>query len=160
RPRRQGASGHRSRTLSLSLPPTPARGMCPTAPREYSTLELARSHRRVSPGQATGIRRQSCGHGTEPVPNHRIACPDLGRPSGPLANDGPPLGQGRPKAAGRVLERLDTHCKSLVSTACLDEIFFHGHPVLVGVEPRSMTLIMAQKEDRLDRAAWVKNLVA
>src|SRR5262245_6980900 len=50
------------------------------------------------------------------------------------------------KAAGRVLERLDTHCKSLVSTACLDEIFFHGHPVLVGVEPRSMTLIMAQKE--------------
>jgi hypothetical protein len=62
-------------------------------------------------------------------------------------------------AAGRVLERLDTQCQSLVSTACLDEIFFHGRPVLVGVEPQSMTLIMAQKEDRLDRAAWVKNLV-
>jgi tetratricopeptide (TPR) repeat protein len=62
-------------------------------------------------------------------------------------------------AAGRVLQRLGTPCKSLVSTACLDEIFFHGRPVLVGVEPQSMTLIMAQKEDRLDRAAWVKNLV-
>ena len=41
-------------------------------------------------------------------------------------------------AAGRVLGRLDPLCKSLVLVGCLDEIFFHGRPVLVGVEPASM----------------------
>ncbi len=63
------------------------------------------------------------------------------------------------RAAGKVLQRLDQRCESLVSTACLDEIFFHGRPVFVGVEPQSMTLILAQKGDRLDRAAWLKRLV-
>ncbi len=48
-------------------------------------------------------------------------------------------------AAGKVLKRLDEHCKGLVTTACLDETFFHGRPVFVGVEPRSMTLILADK---------------
>jgi hypothetical protein len=62
-------------------------------------------------------------------------------------------------AAGQVLQRLDEGCKRLVVTACLDEIFFHGHPVFVGVEPQSMTLILAQKGNRLDRAAWLKRLV-
>ena len=62
-------------------------------------------------------------------------------------------------AAGKVLHRLDERCKELVVTACLDEIFFHSHPVFVGVEPQSMTLILAQKGDRLDRAAWLKRLV-
>jgi hypothetical protein len=61
-------------------------------------------------------------------------------------------------AAGRVLKRLDERCKGLVTTACLDETFFHGRPVFVGVEPRSMTLILADKGDRLDRAAWLKKL--
>jgi tetratricopeptide (TPR) repeat protein len=62
-------------------------------------------------------------------------------------------------AAGTVLKRLDERCKGLVTTACLDEIFFHGRPVFVGVEPQSMTLILADKGDRLDRAAWLKKLV-
>ena len=62
-------------------------------------------------------------------------------------------------SAGKVLERLDGRCKSLVTTACLDEIFFHGRPVFVGVEPRSMTLVLASKGDRLDRAAWLRRLV-
>ncbi len=61
-------------------------------------------------------------------------------------------------AAGRVLKRLDQACQPLVNRACLDEIFFHGHPVLVGVEPRSMTLIVASKADRLDRDSWLKAL--
>jgi hypothetical protein len=63
------------------------------------------------------------------------------------------------RAAGRVLQRLDQRCQGLVQTACLDEIFFHGRPVLVGVEPRSMTLILAHKARRLDRAAWLQRLI-
>ncbi len=59
-------------------------------------------------------------------------------------------------AAGRVLKRLDQACQTLVRMACLDEIFFHSRPVLVGVEPRSMTLIVAHKADRLDRDSWLK----
>ncbi len=62
-------------------------------------------------------------------------------------------------AAGRVLKRLDERCKGLVTTACLDETFFHGRPVFVGVEPQSMTLILADKGDRLDRTAWLQKLV-
>jgi hypothetical protein len=61
-------------------------------------------------------------------------------------------------AAGKVLQRLDQRCKGLVTTACLDEIFFHGRPVFVGVEPQSMTLILAAKGDRLDRSAWLQKL--
>ncbi len=63
------------------------------------------------------------------------------------------------RAAGKVLQRLDQRCKGLVTTACLDEIFFHGHPVFVGVEPQSKTLFLAQKGDRLNRTAWLKGLV-
>lgn len=62
-------------------------------------------------------------------------------------------------AAGTVLDHLDQRCQSLVRTACLDEVFFHGRPVFVGVEPRSMTLILAQKGNRLDRAVWLQKLV-
>jgi hypothetical protein len=61
-------------------------------------------------------------------------------------------------AAGKVLKRLDGRCKPLITTACLDEIFFHGRPVFVGVEPRSMALILAGKGDRLNRAAWLEKL--
>src|SRR3954463_8890215 len=38
-------------------------------------------------------------------------------------------------AAGRVLKPLDARCRALVLVGCLDEISFHGRPVLVGVEP-------------------------
>jgi AcrR family transcriptional regulator len=41
-------------------------------------------------------------------------------------------------AATRVLEQLDRRCRELVLIGSLDEIFFHGRPVLVGVEPHSM----------------------
>lgn len=48
-------------------------------------------------------------------------------------------------AAGRVLEYLDERCKALVLIGCLDEIFFHRLPVLVGVEPTSMVWFLGQK---------------
>lgn len=41
--------------------------------------------------------------------------------------------------AGRVLAVLDQACRWLVGPLCLDEIFCHRRPILVGVEPHSMT---------------------
>src|SRR5438309_263892 len=50
-------------------------------------------------------------------------------------------------AAGRVLKLLDARCRALVLVGCLDEIFFHGRPVLVGVEPASLTWSLGQKAE-------------
>jgi hypothetical protein len=57
-------------------------------------------------------------------------------------------------AAGRVLELLDARCRALVLVGCLDEIFFHGRPVLVGVEPASLTWFLGQKADDRTGATW------
>jgi hypothetical protein len=61
-------------------------------------------------------------------------------------------------AAGRVLELLDARCRALVLVGCLDEIFFHGRPVLVGVEPASMTWFLGHKADDRTGATWAKAL--
>jgi hypothetical protein len=61
-------------------------------------------------------------------------------------------------AAGRVLRLLDARCRGLVLVGCLDEIFFHGRPVLVGVEPASMTWILGQKANDHSGATWAKSL--
>jgi hypothetical protein len=61
-------------------------------------------------------------------------------------------------AAGRVLKLLDARCQALVLVGCLDEIFFHGRPVLVGVEPASMTWSLGQKADDRSGATWAKAL--
>src|SRR5262249_17965160 len=41
--------------------------------------------------------------------------------------------------AGRVLAVLDRACQTAVLMLCLDEIFLRRHPVLMGVEPLSLT---------------------
>jgi hypothetical protein len=64
------------------------------------------------------------------------------------------------EAAGRVLKRLDAQCKALVVAACLDEIFFHGRAVLVGVEPQSMAWFLGQKASSLTGSAWAESLKA
>jgi hypothetical protein len=64
------------------------------------------------------------------------------------------------EAAGRVLKRLDAQCKALVLVACLDEIFFHGRPVLVGVEPKSMAWFLGKKASSLTGSAWAEQLQA
>src|SRR5262249_18518970 len=46
----------------------------------------------------------------------------------------------------------------LVLVGCLDEIFFHDRPVLVGVEPQSMTWFLGQKVDDHSGATWAKSL--
>jgi len=59
-------------------------------------------------------------------------------------------------AAGRVLKRLDAKCKVVVLVGCLDEIFFHRRPVLVGVEPTSLVWFLGQKAHDRTGATWAK----
>ncbi len=61
-------------------------------------------------------------------------------------------------AAGRVLKLLDARCRALVLVGCLDEIFFHGRPVLVGVAPASMTWFLGRKADDRTGATWAEAL--
>jgi len=61
-------------------------------------------------------------------------------------------------AAGRVLKSLDERCRALVLVGCLDEIFFHGRPVLVGVEPASMAWFLGQKANDRSGTTWAKAL--
>src|SRR5437588_3895782 len=63
-------------------------------------------------------------------------------------------------AAGRVLKLLDARCRALVLVGCLDEIFFHGRPVLVGVEPASMAWFLGRVADDRSGATWAKALSA
>jgi hypothetical protein len=48
----------------------------------------------------------------------------------------------------------------LVLVACLDEIFFHGRAVLVGVEPHTMVWFLGQKANSLTGSAWADRLQA
>jgi hypothetical protein len=61
-------------------------------------------------------------------------------------------------AAGRALKALDARCRALVLVGCLDEIFFHGRPVLVGIEPASMTWFLGHKANDRTGATWSKAL--
>jgi hypothetical protein len=61
-------------------------------------------------------------------------------------------------AAGRVLKSLDERCRALVLVGCLDEIFFHGRPVLVGVEPASMAWFLGRKANDRSGATWANAL--
>jgi hypothetical protein len=63
-------------------------------------------------------------------------------------------------AAGRVLKVLDARCQALVLVGCLDEIFFHGRPVLVGIEPASLAWFLGQKASDRSGATWAKALRA
>jgi hypothetical protein len=58
------------------------------------------------------------------------------------------------EAAGQVLKRLDQACRSLVITGCFDEIFFHGKPVLVGVEPHSMAWVLGAHAADRSGSTW------
>ena len=62
------------------------------------------------------------------------------------------------KAAGEVLKQLDQSCKALVLVGCLDEIFFHRRPVLVGVEPNSMVWFLGKRSDDRQASTWFSEL--
>ena len=61
-------------------------------------------------------------------------------------------------AAGRALKSLDARCRALVLVGCLDEIFFHGRPVLVGVEPASMAWFLGRVAPDRTGATWAEAL--
>jgi hypothetical protein len=61
-------------------------------------------------------------------------------------------------AAGRALKSLDARCRALVLVGCLDEIFLHGRPVLVGVEPASMAWFLGQVAPDRTGATWARAL--
>ena len=58
------------------------------------------------------------------------------------------------RRAGRVLEARDRRCHALILVGCLDEIFFHGRPVLVGVEPASRTWFLGRRAADRTGATW------
>jgi hypothetical protein len=58
------------------------------------------------------------------------------------------------RRAGRVLQALDHRCRALILVGCLDEIFFHGRPVLVGIEPASMTWFLGRRAADRTGATW------
>lgn len=62
------------------------------------------------------------------------------------------------RTAGRALEGLDRQCRSLVLVGCLDEIFFHGRPVLIGVEPASLTWFIGHRAADRTGATWAEHL--
>jgi hypothetical protein len=49
---------------------------------------------------------------------------------------------------------LDQACRALVVTGCFDEIFFHGKPVLVGVEPHSMAWVLGEHAADRSGSTW------
>jgi hypothetical protein len=61
-------------------------------------------------------------------------------------------------AAGRALKSLDARCRVLVTVGCLDEIFFHGRPVPVGVEPASMTWFLGHRAENCQGATWYQQV--
>lgn len=60
--------------------------------------------------------------------------------------------------AGRTLEVLDEHSRPAVKDLCPDEIFFHRQPVLVGVEPHSLALLLCQRSKDRTGATWQQAL--
>lgn len=61
-------------------------------------------------------------------------------------------------AAGTVLKRLDRAAQTLVLVGCLDEIFFHRRPVLIGVEPHSMVWFLGKRAANCQGATWFGEL--
>jgi hypothetical protein len=60
--------------------------------------------------------------------------------------------------AGSVLRVLDEHTRQRAKQLCLDEIFFHGKPVLVGVEPLSMAVLLCHKAKDRTAETWLSHL--
>jgi hypothetical protein len=60
--------------------------------------------------------------------------------------------------AARLLQVLDRACQKLVLTLCLDEIFLRRQPVLMAVEPHSMTWVIGQRSPDRTGETWSKAL--
>jgi hypothetical protein len=60
--------------------------------------------------------------------------------------------------AGRVLQTLDETCQAQVTELCLDEIYCHRQPVLVGVEPHSMAWMLGRRAPNCTGDTWQQSL--
>ena len=60
--------------------------------------------------------------------------------------------------AGVVLQVLDEYSRPLARSLCPDEIFFHRQPVLTGVEPTSMALLLCQRTADRQGETWAQAL--
>jgi len=58
------------------------------------------------------------------------------------------------RQAGGLLAVLDQCCQRLVLVLCLDEIFFHRAPILMAVEPHSMTWVAGQRGPDRSGESW------
>ena len=58
--------------------------------------------------------------------------------------------------AGRILSVLDRACQRWVCALCLDEIFFHREPILMAVEPVSLSWMAAQRGPDRTGESWEK----
>jgi hypothetical protein len=61
--------------------------------------------------------------------------------------------------AGVALRVLDGRARALAKVLCLDEIFFHGKPVLVAVEPHSMAVLLCDKTADRTGQTWQQALL-
>jgi hypothetical protein len=59
-----------------------------------------------------------------------------------------------------ILEVLDRACQRWVLVWCLDEIFFHREPILMGVEPLSLAWLTAQRGPDRRGESWCKVIEA
>ena len=55
-----------------------------------------------------------------------------------------------------ILEVLDRACQGWVLVLCLDEIFFHREPILMGVEPISLAWLAGQRGPDRSGERWRK----
>ena len=55
-----------------------------------------------------------------------------------------------------ILEVLDRACQRWVLVWCLDEIFFHREPILMGVEPISLAWLAGQRGPDRSGESWCK----
>jgi hypothetical protein len=62
------------------------------------------------------------------------------------------------RAAGRVLQTLDETCRPQVTELCLDEIYCHRQPVLVGAEPHSLAWAVGQRAPDCTGDTWQQTL--
>jgi hypothetical protein len=61
--------------------------------------------------------------------------------------------------ASRLLQVLDPACRGLVRALCLDEIFCHRQPLLIGVEPHSLAWLLGQRAPDRTGLSWCRALV-
>jgi hypothetical protein len=62
------------------------------------------------------------------------------------------------RKAGQVLVALDPPTQDVAKDLCADEIFFHGQPILVGVEPHSMALLLCRRAADRTGPTWQQAL--